>query len=394
MKITCTQENLNQGLSIVSHLASKNINLPVLSNILLKAEGGSLKLSATNLEIGITCDVRGKIEEEGSFTVDSKLLSDYVNLLPNERIDVELKDQNLELKCKNSETKIKGLEASEFPLIPQIDKKNPFLCNCQEFKRAVQQTIFAVSLNESRPEISGVLLSFNSIEPNKLVLAATDSYRLAEKRINLKKGSEEKFDIIVPARTLQEILRTLSAFKDTINVPEDIEIYISENQILFVYDQVELISRLVEGQYPDYKQIIPQEFKTQAVLSVEELVKAVKTTSLFSKSGIYDINLKFTPNSQAGESGTFGQLVVSASNTQAGENVSKLDANIKGQEDGIVVNYRYLLDGLTNMDSENILVEIIDSNSPCLLKPVEASKEGEEFETKSDYFYVIMPIKQ
>ena len=394
MKLTCTQENLNQGLSIVSHLASKNINLPILSNILLKTEGGSLKLLATNLEIGVTCAVRGKIEKEGSFTIESKLLSDYVNLLPNERVDIELLDQNLEIKCKNFETKIKGLDATEFPLIPQIKKENPYLCDCQEFKKAVQQAIFAVSINESRPEISGVLLSFNSLEPDKLILAATDSYRLAEKKVGLKEGPKDKADIIIPARTLQEVLRVLNSFKDAINVPEDLEIYISENQILFVYDQVELISRLVEGQYPDYKQIVPKEFKTQAVVNTQDLIKSVKTASLFAKSGIYDINLKFVPSEAAGESGTFGKLVVSASNTQAGENVSKIDSNIKGQENNVVVNFRYLLDGLLNMDSENVLIETIDSNSPCSIKPVGATKEGEDVKTKEDYFYIIMPIKQ
>ena len=183
MKITCTQENLNQGLGFVSHIASKNTSLPILSNVLIKAEKGSLSLTTTNLEMGINCLVRGKIDKDGSYTVSSKLFNDYVSLLPNQKIEIELKDDFLEIKCEDQDTKIKGNSAEEFPLIPQVEKKNPYICKISDLLNALSQVIFAVSVSETRPEISGIYFNFSD---NVLTLTATDSYRLAEKKIKLK----------------------------------------------------------------------------------------------------------------------------------------------------------------------------------------------------------------
>lgn len=385
MKIFCTQENLNQGLFVVSHIASKNTALPILNNILIQSKDKAIKLSATNLEIGVSCIIRGKIEQEGEFTVQSKLLADYVSLLPKDQVDLlvidnqnkEAQNQLLEVKCKNHQTKIKGQPATDFPLIPQIERNNPYILNYQKFHQAVGQVVFAVSVSETRPEINGVL--FNFID-GKLTLAATDSYRLTEKSVNLEKGSVSVPQrVIIPTRTLQEIQRILGSFKDpaAISDIENIEIYLAENQILFVFGDIELISRLVEGQYPDYRQIIPQQSNTKVTLPVSEFIKATKTTSLFTRSGIYDVNLEFLPDKK--------EVVISSANNQLGENVSKLSSEISGENNNIVVNFRYLLDGLQNINSDQVEVSVIDSSSPCVLKPV-----GKE----SDYLYIIMPIKQ
>ena len=383
MKIICTQENLNQGLIVVSHIASKNASLPILNNILIQAEENNIRLSATNLEMGITCLIRGKIEEGGAFTVQSKLLSDYIGLLPKDKINLETKKGEngedgsniLNITCKNYSTKIKGMSASDFPLIPQLSKTNPFVCDALELRQAVSQVIFAVSLNETRPEISGVLLEFS---PNKLTLAATDSYRLAEKSINLKNKSNAAPKVIVPARTLQEVLRILTSFKNPVSLEEnkDFNIYVSENQILFELGGVELISRLIEGQYPDYKQIIPENFETRLFIESAELTKAVKTASLFTRSGIYDINL----DANLAEK----ELVISSTNSQLGENVSRLPIKIEGKKNNILLNYRYLLDGLQNIDAQDVELKIVDPNHPCLLK-------GKD---QDNYLYIVMPIKQ
>ena len=205
MKISCTQENLNQGLFIVSHLATKNINLPILNNILFQVSEKTIKLSATNLEIGINCVIRGKVDQEGEFTVQSRLLADYVSLLPKDRVDIEVsndpkEDQNqiLKINCRNYSTKIKGQLAVDFPVIPQIEKDNPYILDYNDFKKAMGQVIFAVSVNETRPEIGGVSFNFTG---GKLVLAATDSYRLAEKAIDLdKKSNSEEKRIISPLK--------------------------------------------------------------------------------------------------------------------------------------------------------------------------------------------------
>ena len=384
MKISCTQENLNQGLFVVSHLATKSTALPILNNILFQVKDNIIKLSATNLEIGISCEIRGKVEQEGEFTVQSRLLADYISLLPKDRVDLlapsdvkDGQDQILEVKCKNHATKIKGQPAVDFPLIPQIEQVNPYLVDSENFRQAINQVIFAVSNSETRPEINGVSFNFGG---GKLVIAATDSYRLAEKSLELdsKSQSMEK-NIIVPVKTLQELQRILGGLKDPVAISdtENIKIYLSENQILFVLGNVELISRLVEGQYPDYRQIIPQQTKTKVILEVAEFVKATKTTSLFARSGIYDVNLEFMPDKK--------EVVVSSTNTQLGESISRLSTDIEGNSNSIVVNYRYLLDGLQNIDSDQVEVDIIDGNNPCVLKPVSKN---------SDYLYIIMPIKQ
>lgn len=388
MKLISLQDNLKQGFFIVSHIAGKNINLPILNNILIKSEKGNIKLITTNLEIGIVNTIRGKIEKEGSFTVDAKIISDCIGLLPKKQVSLEQKENNLLINCENYKTKIRGQSAEEYPLIPEVDKKIYYSAEVGEFKKALSQVIFAVATSESRLELSGVLFSFAN---NNLTLASTDSYRLAEKKIKIKTNNDatKEKKIIVPARTLQELVRILSAGADGEDVgkeTEEIKFYISDNQILFTHSSTELVSRLIEGQYPDYEQIIPTNIKTNIVIDRAELVRAAKVTSLFSKTGINDINLDFP----AGKN----QVIVSAVSGQVGENITKLDAKVSGDDNSIVVNYRYLLDGLNNINSEMIKIEVIDSNTPCILKPSSFAKASEDKEKDEDYLYIIMPIKQ
>jgi len=375
MKLTCTQENLNLGLQTTGHLVNKNINLPILNNVLLEAKDDSLKLSSTNLEIGISCVVRCKVDKEGSFTVDARLFSDYVGLLPNDQVKIELQENDfLKVDCLNSDTKLKGIAADDFPVIPQIGKEKAYAVKIADFKKAISQVIFAVAPSETRPEISGVFMSFNRIEKNKVTLAGTDSYRLAEKSIELTKNEEEK-DVIVPFKTLQEVLRILNNLKDAQNASDELEIYIAENQILFTTNGIEVISRLLEGQYPDYKQIIPTETKTKVIVPTSEMIKAIKKVSLFSKTGIFDINLVF--EAQKG-------LTVSTANTQIGESKTDIDVEFTGETNETTLNYRYLLDGLNNLDAAEAEVSLVDNNLPCLIR----AKENK------DYLYIVMPIRQ
>lgn len=377
MIISCTQENLNQGLFVVSHVAAKNNALPILNNILLKAHENSIKLSATDLEIGITCTIRGKVERDGEFTIQSKLFADYVNLLPKERVDLsvdEKDEQVLAVSCKNYKTKIKGQPAADFPVIPPIERKHRFSADYQALRRAISRVIFAVSTSETRPEINGVLFIFSG---KKLTLAATDSYRLAETSIPAQGGGVEQ-RVIVPAKTLHELQRILGSLKDPAAISEikEVEFFVNENQILFSFGGIELVSRLVEGQYPDYQQIIPRQFPTKAVLKTSELANAVKTASLFARSGIYDINLSCSSQ----------HITVSSGNTQLGENRSELTGELSGPDNDIIVNYRYLLDGLQALDTPSAVVNIIDADNPCVLKPAEGA--GDE------YVYIVMPIKK
>ncbi|MBN1326003.1 DNA polymerase III subunit beta [Candidatus Falkowbacteria bacterium] len=387
MKITCTQENLKRGLNSVSHIASKNTSLPILSNVLIKADKGSVSLTTTNLEIGIRCLVRAKIYKDGSFTVNSKLLTDFINLLPNEKIDLELKDDMLEVWTENQETKMKGDSAEDFPLIPQVVKKSAYTCRVEDLLKAFTQVLFAVSVSETRPEISGVYFNFSE---NNLTIAATDSYRLAEKKIRLSENVKEEKEVIIPARTIQELFRILSSYSGSAIGEEEpvsldkIDIYFEENQVLFVFNNIELVSRIIEGQYPNYKQIIPTTHKTKAIVNIAEFVKAAKTASLFSRTGIYDVNLELKD----------GKITVFSTNSQMGESKSKVNGKIEGDNNKVVINYRYLLDGLQNTDSTDVIFEMIDAANPCVLRPAESLDEKKEAIAAEDYLYIIMPIKQ
>ncbi len=375
MKFSCTQENLNQILNIVSHIASKNNNLPILSNILIKTENKNINISATNLEVGITSLLRGKVDVDGEILVDAKLLSNYISLLDKDRVDFELIGDDLKIECKKQKTKIKTQNTLDFPLIPKIEKSNPCVVSASKFKNAVYNIAFAVSNSDIRPEISGVFMSFLEKE---LVMVATDSYRLAEKKIDyLDNKNSQNHQIIVPVKTIQEVSRIISGFKGDVELVGDdnLEIYIEENQIIFNYNGVELVSRLIDGQYPDYNQIIPTNFNTKIKVNTLDLIKAVKASSLFAKSGVFDIKMIFSESNN---------LAISASSNQVGENNSSIDIEKNGPDGEITINYKYILDGLQNIQSEFVVIEIIDPNTPIIIKP----------EDINDYLYLIMPIRQ
>ncbi|HTK04133.1 MAG TPA: DNA polymerase III subunit beta [Candidatus Eisenbacteria bacterium] len=384
MKFSCTQENLNQGLAVVSHIASKNVNLPILGNVLIKGDDKMLRFMTTNLEIAIRCVVRGKIEAQGEFTVPSKLFADYVSLLPKDRVDVELDGNALTVACGTYQTKLNGIAASEFPLIPTIEGQQKFTVKVEDLRKAVSQVLFAVAPNESRPEISGVLFKFTpSSDGLELVLAATDSYRLAEKIVPVNKAEstpiKEAASVIVPSRTVAELIRILGVFKDSLDNPKELQIHLAENQILFAYDTVELISRTIEGKYPDYRQLIPERFESEVVVSKDELARAVKTASLFSRTGLNDIHLTFT---------TPASVRLASTNAQTGEHAVDLDGAIQGKSNAITVNFRYFLDGVNNVESENVILQLIDGMSPCLVR---GYGEGQ---ASMEYLYIVMPIRQ
>ena len=374
MKFSCLQENLTEGLNISSHIASLNkTSLPILNNILLTAKKGELKISSTNLEMAIEVKIRAKVEKEGSITIPAQILNNYINFLPKQALKFEANKNNLIISAEKQKTKIKGISSEEFPIIPKIDSKSKYLLKSEELKNALEKTIFAISSSEVRMELSGALFSFKNKDNKKqLTIVGTDSYRLTEITIILleKNNSKEDKDIIIPLKTLQEVLKVIKGDKGN-----NIELYLSENQILFIYQDIEIISRIINGKYPDYKQTIPTNIKTKALVNREEFIRIVKSASFFSKLGINDINIKFLPKKN--------QLIISSVNDQIGENEAVLDADIIGDSNEIVFNYRYLIDGLNNISNEEISLEIINDDSPGLIK------SGKD----KNYFYLIMPIK-
>lgn len=369
MKFTCTQENFYKGLSRVVNVANKSATLPILNNVLIRAENGIINLNTTNLEIGIKTVIRGKIEKEGEFTIRAKLLFDYISLLSKENIELELAEQTLHITCQNYKTSIKGLAATDFPIIPEITKEKLVKVKIKDLKQALGQVTLAVTLDESRPEISGVLFSFSG---NILTLVGTDSYRLAEKKIKVDSELDNEIKAIVPLKTAQEVFRILTDETD-----REAIIYLNNSQILFqLNNEVELISRLIEGSYPDYEQIIPSKNRTFAKFNVEELIKVVKSTSLFCKPGINDIKIVLVPSKK--------EMVVLAANSGVGENVAKFEADVSGDENEVVFNYRYLLDGLNNLGTKDGMLELTSESAPGVIKP-----EGDD-----SYLYIIMPIRQ
>ena len=270
MKFICTQENLNKALSIVGRITNKNSTLPILNNVLLKIEKGQLKLSSTNLEIGINCLVGGKVEEIGEITVPTKLFANFVSNLPSGNVEIKLREDVLNIKCNGYKTNIKGLDAKEYPLAPKLEADPIFKIKSADFKKALTQISPAISSSESRVEITGVFMNLSEINKDKVVLVATDSYRLAEKKIDLEKNNINKEfknilgninSVIIPKDTVQELMRNLDENE------EMLEVIILENQILFNFGSASIISRLIDGKYPDYKQIIPNKFESQNTCS-------------------------------------------------------------------------------------------------------------------------------
>jgi len=369
MKIICLQENLKNGLNATERIIGKNLTLPVLNNILLKTDKGKLKISSTNLEVGINYWILGKIEKEGEITVPAKILSGLINQLPNEKIEIETKDDIINLKCKNYKAKIKGLAANEFPIIPKVQSQAEIKVGKDQLKIGLSQVAGMSAVSEIRPEISGVLFIFNK---NSLKLVATDSFRLAEKTIFLKNGFEGQ--MIVPQRTALELARLLSEKTSGEEKGVMANILFGAGQAMFDLGYVQLVSRLIDGQYPDYRQIIPTSFQTKITIEKEELLKNIRLASLFS-SKINDIQLKVFPQKKLVE--------IFSQNIDIGENVSHLKADIEGKQTSVAFNWRYLSDGLNNISDNKVFWGLNGETAPSVLKPI-----GDE-----TYTYVVMPIR-
>ncbi len=379
MQVICLQENLKQALNIAERIIGQNLTLPILNNLLLSVENNKLKVSSTNLEIGINCWVTGKIQEKGSITVPARLINDFVNNLPNKKIEMKVKDKRLELKCEKFKAVLNGLSADDFPIIPKL-KDSPLLkIKGNILRNGFSQVVEMASLSESRPEISGVYVKF---EKNLIKLAATDSFRLAEKNLEINNNNSRSKElkgqaVIIPQRTIQEIIRILGekdSPRQSADEAQEIEIVLSGNQILFDLGYAQVISRLIEGQYPDYQQIIPDSLQTQAVVSREELIKNIKVASLFSGK-INDIQVLVNPKKSS--------LEILSKDVDIGENKSKVEAKIEGKQIEVVFNHRYVLDGLNNIFSDKITLGFNDSAKPVVIRPV-----GD-----MTYTYVVMPIK-
>jgi len=373
MNVSCLQENLAKGLSIVGRAVSPRSTLPILSHILLATDSGRLRLSATNLEIGVNCWIGARVEEEGAIAIPARTLIDLVNALPPDRVDMEavVRTMTLNLQCGWSEANIKGMDAVEFPPVPVPEGEAGISLDPDAFRTAISQVAFAAASDEARPILTGVLVRF---EDGNLTLAAADGYRLSVCKTAFPDMVSEPFSVIVPARAMAELGRISTEQEEPIRafVTPD------QNRILFQLTDVVLVSQLIPGNFPDYSQLIPQEHTTRTVVGTAELLKACRTAQIFARDGAHIVQLHVHPGSELEP----GQLVVTATSAETGDDVSELDASIEGEPIETAFNVRYIIDVLSVIDAPQIALETTSASSPGVIRPV-----GEE-----GFVHVIMPM--
>jgi len=360
MKLTITQAQLAYGLGIVSRAVSPRSTLPVLNNILIATDEGRLRLSATNLELGITCWIGAEIEEEGSITIPARIFSDLVNALPGGKVSLSLttRTQTLNIHCGTSNFDIKGIDAQEFPPMPSPDLSTGVELNVADFKEMIHQVGFAASSEEARPVLQGVLMEIND---NEISLAATDGFRISVRTAELSTSQDDPVKVIIPARSLGELARIATDGNETVTmiVPPD------RGQAIFHMKNVELVTQLIEGNFPDYRAIIPRSFKTRTVISTNEFLKACRQAEIIAREGNYVIRLSLQP-----QDGAPGTIEFSTQSEEMGSGEVVVDANIEGPELLIAFNVRFLSEVLEVIGTPNTILETNANNTPGLLSPV------------------------
>ena len=372
MRVTCKQEHLARGLDIVSRAVSPRSTLPILGNVLLATDNGRLKLSATNLEIGINCWIGARVDEEGATTVPARLFTDLVKSLPPDQVAMDFveRTKTLNLKCLRDEAHIKGIDAADFPTVPTYEEDGGMQLDPEALRQMINQVAFAAATDESRPILTGVSARF---EPHKLTLAATDGFRLSVRTAAVDHGLAQAMSVIIPAKALAEVARVAG------DVTEPISVLIARNrnQILFHLPNVDIVSQLIDGAFPDYNQIMPKTSATRAVVDTRAFLAAARRAALFARDGANIVRLKVEP----GEGGELGQMAVSAISTEYGDNVSQFDAAIEGNPLEIAFNAKYLQDALNAIDSQQVNLELGTPASPGVFKP----QSGE-------FTHIVMPM--
>ena len=374
MKLIILQEKLKEGIGIIERISIKSLSLPILNNLLLEAKENFISLTTTNLELAIKWWALAKIEKEGIITIPTRIFSSFINSLPNKPIILESKNLELSVECENYQTTLKGLNYEDFPIIPQINKEESILINSRSFCQGLTQVVDIATSTTTKPEISGIYLVF---QKGLIKMVATDSFRLGEKTLSLKNPSSllKEYALILPQKTTKEIINIFSEKEG------DLSISFSPNQILFEsqmpetpHPQIQVTSRLIEGEYPNYEEILPKKHETQIIVSKNEFLNQIKSASLFSGK-INEVKLKINPKTE--------KIEVFSQSSELGEYYSYLSGRIEGKELEISFNHRFLIDGLLNIKNSEVILGLTGVEGPGVLKP-----SGDE-----SYIYVIMPIK-
>ena len=362
MELQVTQENLNKALGTVARVANTRGTLPILANVLIKTDQNRLSISATNLDIAITEQIGAKIAQEGAITVPARLMQDFVSSLPSGVIELKLEDNKLHITTNQYQSVVNGVLADDFPIMPAISDGQDWQVNAEAFKKALQQVIIAASSDESRPVLTGVLLH---VEDGDLYVASTDSYRLAEKKLGAHSAD---LQLLIPATAIQDLLRILGDFDGEVKITYD------DQQVLFVVGDIRLVTRLIDGKYPDYRKLIPASFAVTATIKRADFVNVTKVSSLFAResAGSVTVNIDEKTNS----------LSIRSIASQLGENNATATGKVEGSG-SITLNSRYLLDALHAFSGDEISFCFNGKLEPSLLRDP----------AKDDYVHIIMPLK-
>ena len=375
MNVSVMQENLARGLQTVSRAVSSRATLPVLANVLLRTQDAGLKLTATNLEIGISCWVPGKVEAEGEITVPAKLITDLVASLPNQRIDLQLSgsDRTLKLTCGGNRASIKGIEADEFPVVAAIGDSPTTAASSKGLREALGEVVFAAAADESRPILTGVL---TRLAGETMTLAAADNYRIAVRTLALARPVGAELSIVVPARSYAELMRILPDSDD----PVEITVTPNRSQVMFHVEGADLVSRLIEGQFPSYEPVVPRPdaWSARAVVDREAFLAGTRRASIFARDSANIVKI------EVGGDGSDGAgIAITAHAADVGDNADSLEAAIEGGPTTIAFNARYLIDVLANLGADEAALELTGPLNPGVIRGV----------GKGDYVHVIMPVR-
>ena len=373
MRLSCLQENLNRGLSVVGRAVATRTTLPITNNVLLTVDQSRLKLAATNLEMAISCWIGAKVEEEGAITVPARLLAEFISSLPSDRVDISLfpRTKTLGLKCARFEARISGVDAKDFPPIPRIEDGITTKVEVDALRQGIGQVVFAAASEESRPVLTGVDAEFDG---DLLTLAAADGFRLAVYKLPLISPVSQKTEVIIPARTLAELNRLMADQEEAI----EITVNPNKSQALFRLKNIELVSQLVQGTFPQYAQLIPQSYNTRVVVDVAQFLRATKTASIFASDGGGIVRLVIAPGGEL----TPGKITISARSEEIGDDVGEIDATVEGEEAKIAFNGKYLIDVLGVLREAQVALETTNPSSPGVIRPVGVD----------NYIHVVMPM--
>jgi len=375
MKFSCLQENLSRGLAIVSRAVAARATLPITQNVLLSTDQSMLKLTATNLEIAITTWVGGSIDEEGSVTVPARLLSEFVNSLPRDEIELIVPPNSnvLQVSCGRAKANVHGTDSNEFPPIPTVDEGVAAKVDPQVLKAAIGRVAFAAATEESRPVLTGVEVK---LIDDRFTLAAADGFRLAVQRGQLSQPVETEIEVIVPAKTLNELSRLLGDEAE----PVEVMLTPAKGQMMFRTQGVELVSQLLQGAFPNYDQLIPQNWQTRAVFDLPTLLRATRTAAIFARDGSNIIRIQMEPDTNGD---TPGKAIISSRSEEVGDNTGEVDSeSLEGGESKIAFNSRYLQEVLSVLERGQVALETTTPSSPGVFKPIGSD----------DYIHVVMPM--